>query len=65
MNYLPRLYVIATDQGYMIIHVVSTKFEMFITFSSLYCVISNHPMTVSIIVMGFNIDGPFPLWSIL
>ena len=64
-NYPPRSYVISTGHGYRTSHVVSTKFTIAIAFLSLYYVISNHPVTGSIIVTYFKIRGSFPFLHIL
>ena len=54
-NYPSWSYVIYSGHGYRTSHVVSTKFSIFINFLSLYCIISNHLLTGSIIVTNFNI----------
>ena len=64
-NYPPQSYVIYTGHGYQTSHLVSTKFVIIISFLSLYCVISNHPVTVSIIVTTFKIRGSLPFLHIL
>ena len=56
-NYPPRSYVISTGHGYRTSLVVSTNFMITITFLLLYCVISNHPVTRSIVVTAFRIKG--------
>ena len=64
-NSLPWPYAISTGHGYCTSHVVSTKFAFVIAFLSLYCFISNHPVTGSIIVTDFNIKGYLPFLRIL
>ena len=54
INYDPWSYVIYIGLGYLDSHVVSTKFVIDITFLSLYCAISNHPVTISIIVTALR-----------
>ena len=46
--------MISIDVWYLESHVVSTKLEIDIAILSLYCVISNHPVTGSIIVTAFS-----------
>ena len=58
-------YVIYTGQRYLTSHVVSTNFEIIISFLSLYFIISNHTMNGPIIVTDFSISGSFPLHRIL
>ena len=65
MNYPPWSYVIYTGHVYHTRHVVSTKFEIIISFLSLYYIISNHPVTGSIIETGFKIKYYIPFLHIL
>ena len=53
INSDPWSYVIYVGHGYLVIHLVSTKFTIVITSWSSYCVISNHPVTGFIIVTDF------------
>ena len=53
-NYHPWSCIIYTGHRYRTNQVVSTKFTIVIDFLSLYCVISNHPVMVSIIVTVFK-----------
>ena len=41
----PWTYTISVGLGYLVNHVVSTKFAIDIALFSSYCVISNHPVT--------------------
>ena len=45
--------MISIGLGYLDSHVVSTKFVIYIALLSSYCVISNHPVTGSILVTAF------------
>ena len=64
-NYPNLPYEVSTGHGYWTSHVVFTKFTLIIPFLSMYCLISNHPVTGSIIVTNFNIRVSFPLLHIL
>ena len=44
MNYDPWSYIVYVGQVYMVNHVVSTKFAIFIARLSLYCIILKHPV---------------------
>ena len=56
MNYDPWSYVISVGQGYLVNHIVSTKFEIVIARLSFYFFISNHPVMVSIILMDLRFN---------
>ena len=56
INSTPWSYVISIGQGYLAIHVVSNKFTIVVYFLSSYCVISNHPIIWSTIIIYFNIN---------
>ena len=58
-------YVISTRQGYLTIHVVSTKLVIVITLLSIYCIISSHRVMGYTTVTDFNIKGSFPFLRIL
>ena len=64
-NSPPWSYLISTGHGYRTSRVVYTKFSITIAFLSLYSVISNHPVTGSIILEVFKIKGSLPFLSIL
>ena len=64
-NSPPQSDMISIGQGYLVIHVISTKFAIFIALLLLYCVISNHKVTGSIIVKAFRIKGFSPFLRIL
>ena len=64
-NSPPWSYTISTIHGYLTSYTVSTKFAITITFLLLYWVISNHPVSGSIIVTGLKIIGSFPSIRIL
>ena len=53
MNYDPWSYVISIGLGYLC-HILSSKFVIDIALLSLYYVISNHPVTGSIIIPNFR-----------
>ena len=53
INSYPWSYMISIGLGYLDSHVVSTKFVIYIALLSSYCVISNHPVTGSILVTAF------------
>ena len=53
INYDPWSYVISIGIWYLLNHVVSTKFMIDMTILSSYCVISNHHVTVFIVVTAF------------
>ena len=64
--YDPWSYVISVGLRYLVNHVVSTKFAINISILLLYCVISNHLVTGSIIVTAFIFkfsSFPFPLMT--
>ena len=54
INYDPWSYVISIILEYLDSHVVSTNFSIDIDILSLYCAISNHPVTGLIIAMNFR-----------
>ena len=54
INSRPWLYVISIGLWYLDSYVVSTKSAIDISFLSLYLVISNHPVKLSIIVTAFR-----------
>ena len=64
-NSYPRSYVISDEQGYLDIHIVSTKISIVINFLSLYCITLNHPFTGSILVTSFIIKEYFSFSHIL
>ena len=53
INYDPWSYMVSIGLGYPDINIVSTKLTIYTTLLSLYFIISNHPVTVSIIVTAF------------
>ena len=56
-NSFPRLYVIIVGRGYLHNHVCYTMFDIVEACLSLYCTISNHPVSGSIIVKDFIMRG--------
>ena len=48
--------MISVGLGYIVNHVVSTKFDIDITILSSYCSISDHPITGSIMVTAFRFE---------
>ena len=57
--------MISNGHGYWTSYIVSTKFAIVISFFSLYCVISNHPVMVSIIVTDFKYQSLSPFFTYL
>ena len=54
INYYPWSYMISIGLGYLVNHVVYTKFDIVIALLLSYCVILDHPVTGSIMVMAFR-----------
>ena len=52
-------YVISIGLWYLVNHLVTTKFTIDIAILSSYCVILNHPVTGSIMVIDFRINFYF------
>ena len=72
MNSFPLLYIFIGVRGYLHNHVCSTRFYIISVCMSLYCTISNHPVSRSIIVKSYSMSAswwPFlliiyrPIWS--
>ena len=59
LNSDPRPYIFFVFQGYLVSQVVFTKFIIDIACVSSYCVILSHPITRSIIVIGFSSNFSF------
>ena len=59
INADPWSYEISVDQGYLVIHIVSTNFAIFIAHLSLYCVISNHRVMGLTVVTDFRFRSSF------
>ena len=59
INSFPRSYIISIGLGYIESHKVSTKFAIGIYILSSYLVISNHPVTGSIIGTAFRCKFSF------
>ena len=56
INFDPWAYVISIGLGYLDRHAIPTKFVIDVVILSLYCVISNNPVTVSLIVTSFRFN---------
>ena len=54
MNSDPWSYMIYFGLGYLVKHVVSTKLSIDITILSSYCIILNHPVTGSVMLLDFK-----------
>ena len=63
INYDPWSYVISIFLGYPLNHIISTKFAIDVALLLSYCVISNRPVTVPIMVTGLGLSFlSFPLF---
>ena len=65
INYDPWSCMIYIGLEYLDIHVFSTKFAIYLSLLSLYCAISNPPVTWSIIVTDFKCKFPFCLFLLV
>ena len=65
MNSDPWSYMIYVGLGYLVKHVVSTKFAIDIAFLLSYYVISNQPVTGSIMEMDFRSNFYFITFIIM
>ena len=59
MDYDPWSYMISVVQGYLVNHLVSTKFMTVIARLLLYCLILDHPIAGSIVVTALNVKFSF------
>ena len=68
INFFLWSYMISIGLEYPDIHVASNKFAIYIALLSLYCAISNHPVTISITVTYFRcnfLSYPLFVWHIV